>query len=150
MKLLTFYLIRLHLKEKYTIGNLYCVGVDLSGKTSRLIENQFLCNIIEDKFRGNDLKKNKVSGETCIPEGNYKIKMSYSPKYQKSLPQLLNVPYFEGVRIHSGNTAEHSEGCLLPGMNREVGKVLESKTYTDIIINKIKQYDLCNIIIKNA
>lgn len=100
MKVLTFYLLRNYLKEKYTIGNLYYTGIELNGKTTKIIEEDFLCNIIEDKFRGNDLAKKKVLGETCIPEGNYQIRMTYSPKYKKSLPQLLNVPYFEGIRIH--------------------------------------------------
>lgn len=149
MKVLTFYLLRNYLKEKYTIGNLYYTGIELNGKTTKIIEEDFLCNIIEDKFRGNDLAKKKVLGETCIPEGNYQIRMTYSPKYKKSLPQLLNVPYFEGIRIHSGNSAQDSEGCLIPGMNKEVGKVLESKKHTDVIINKIKKYDIINIIIKN-
>lgn len=149
MKVLTFYLLRNYLKDNYTIGNLYCTGIELEDKKTRMIEDQFLCNIIEDKFRGNDLSKKKVAGETCIPEGSYQIRMTYSPKYKKSLPQLLNVPYFEGIRIHSGNSAKDSEGCLIPGMNKEVGKVLDSKTHTDIIITKIKQYDLVNIIIKN-
>ena len=150
MKILTFQLTRLHLKENYSIGNLYCTGVDLNGKNSRIIENQYLCNILEDKFRGNDLSKCKVAGQTCIPEGNYQIIMSYSPRFDKELPLLVDVPFFKGVRIHSGNNANHSEGCLLPGVNREVGKVLDSVMYTDIIIHKIKQYDVCNIIIKNA
>lgn len=150
MKILTFQLTRLHLKENYTIGNLYCTGVDLNGKNSRIIENQYLCNILEDKFRGNDLSKKKVKGQTCIPEGTYQIILTYSNRFKKNLPLLLNVPFFDGVRIHSGNNAEHSEGCLLPGVNREVGKVLDSVIHTDIIIHKIKQYDLCNIIIKNA
>ncbi len=149
MKVLTLYLTRTYLKKYYTIGNLYCVGVDLSGKNSRLIENQFLCNILEDTFRGNDLAKCKIPGKTCIPEGSYIIKMTYSPRFKKDLPQLLNVPFFTGIRIHSGNNAEHSEGCLLPGMNKAVGQVLESKYHTDIIINKIKQYDICSIIVKN-
>ena len=47
----------MYLKEQYSIGNLYCTGVDVNGKNSRLIENQYLCYILEDKFRGNDLSK---------------------------------------------------------------------------------------------
>lgn len=150
MKVLTLYLMRNFLKQEYTIGNLFATGYELNGKKIRKIEEGFLCNIIEDKFRGNDLKNKKVYGETCIPEGNYEIKMTYSAKYKKELPQLMNVPFFEGIRIHSGNSAKDSEGCLIPGMNKEVGKVLDSKFHTDIIITKIKQYDLINIVIKNS
>ena len=149
MKVLTFYLLRNYLKENYTIGNLYCTGIELDGKKTRMIENQFLCNILEDKFRGNDLSKKKVAGETCIPEGNYEIKMVYSNHFKRNLPQLQNVPFFTNILIHVGNTPKDSLGCLLPGMNKEVGKVLNSKMYEDIIVEKIKQYDLVNIIIRN-
>lgn len=149
MKILTFYLTRVYLKEQYSIGNLYCTGVDVNGKNSRLIENQYLCNILEDKFRGNDLSKCKVAGRTCIPEGNYNIEMTYSPRFKRDLPLLVDVPFFTGVRIHNGNNADHSEGCLLPGENKVVGKVINSVYHTEIIINKIKQYDVCNIVIKN-
>lgn len=149
MKLLTFYLIRQYFKEKYTIGKLYCTGCFVEGKKSRLIETQYVCDILEDKFRGNDLSKTKVKGETCIPEGVYEVKMTFSPRFNRLLPELQKVPYFEGIRIHSGNTIDHTEGCLLPGINKVVGKVLESKIYTDLIIEKINQYDYCNIVVKN-
>ena len=149
VRFLTFYLLRNYLKEEYTLGNIYCTGVELDGKNTRIIEDQFICNIIEDKFRGNDLSKNKVKGQTCIPEGNYEIKMTYSPKYKREMPQLMNVPFFEGIRIHSGNSAKDSEGCLIPGMNKVVGMVLDSVYHTSIIETKIKQYDKANIIIRN-
>lgn len=149
MKVLTFYLLRNYLKENYTIGNLYSIGVDLDGKKTRMIENQFLCNILEDKFRGNDLKNKKVPGETCIPEGCYEIKLVYSPHFKRKLPQLQNVPFFTNILMHVGNEPKNSLGCLLPGENKEIGKVLNSKMYEDIIVEKIKQYDLINIVIKN-
>ena len=149
VRFLTFYLLRNFLKEKYTIGNLYCNGIELDGKKTRMIEDQFICNILEDKFRGNDLSKKKVPGETCIPEGNYEIKMTYSPRFKMLLPQLMNVPFFEGIRIHNGFDASHTEGCLITGMNKEVGKVLDSKIWLDVVITKIQQYDKSNIIIRN-
>ena len=149
MKVLTFYLLRNYLKENYTIGNLYCTGIELEGKKTRMIEEQFLCNILEDKFRGNDLSKKKVPGETCIPEGTYEIKLVYSPHFKRMLPKLMSVPFFTDVLIHVGNTPQDSRACLLPGMNKEVGKVLNSKMYEDIIVEKIKQYDIITITIKN-
>ena len=148
MKVLTFYLIREFFKEKYTIGKLYCTGSFIEEKKSRLIETQYICDILEDKFRGNDLKNKKIYGETCIPEGTYEIKMTFSPYFNRLLPEIQNVPYFEGIRIHSGNTDSHTNGCLLPGMNKAVGKVLDSKIWTDFIIEKINQYDIVNIVIK--
>ena len=122
---------RKYLKEKYTIGNLYINGV-------------FFCNILEDKIV--DLNKNglfdcgefKIKGHTAIPYGEYEVKLTYSPKFKRELPLLINVPHFEGIRIHRGNTAEDSVGCLLPGENREKGKVLNSTKYETELIKKIK------------
>lgn len=120
---------RIALKPQYTIGKLYIDGV-------------YICDTLEDQVR--DLNKNgrfdngekKVYGETAIPYGTYEITMKVkSPKFaQKSayawcggyLPRLLNVPEFEGVLLHAGNTAEDSHGCLLVGENKAVGKVLNS------------------------
>ena len=99
---------RKYLKEKYTIGNLYINGV-------------FFSNTLEDTVR--DLNKDgifncgelKISGHTAIPYGEYEIKVTYSPKFKRELPILLNVPHFEGIRIHRGNTEKDSSGCVLVG-----------------------------------
>ena len=107
--------------EDYTMGLLFIDGV-------------YFCDTIEDKYRGQDLKGKKVYGETCIPYGVYDVKITYSPKYKKDMPQILDVPYFTGVRIHSGNTAKDSSGCVIVGIKNENGKVLESrKTYNTLI-----------------
>ena len=107
--------------EDYTMGLLFIDGV-------------YFCDTIEDKYRGQDLKKTKVMNETCIPYGVYDIKITYSPKYKKNMPQILDVPYFTGVRIHSGNTAKDSFGCVIVGVKCENGKVAESrKTYNALL-----------------
>ena len=62
---------------------------------------------------------------------------SWSPKYQRMMPRLLNVPQFTGILIHSGNKPEHTAGCILTGLNKEKGKVLYSKYYADTIRDKI-------------
>ena len=69
----------------------------------------------------------KIKGKTAIPYGTYEIKWTYSPRFKKYTPQLMNVPSFEGIRIHSGNSSDHTEGCLLLGENKKVGMVLNSK-----------------------
>ena len=122
---------RKYFKETYTIGNLY-------------INGSFFSNTLEDKNR--DVDKNgkfdnsetKVYGETCIPFGTYKIVVNMSPKFKRELPRLLNVPSFEGVLIHRGNTAKDSAGCILVGENKVVGKVINSTPYEERLVKMMK------------
>lgn len=93
----------------YTIGKLY-------------IDGHYFCDTLEDTVR-----KVKIAGKTAIPAGTYKVKKTMSPRFQKILPEILNVPNFTGVRIHSGNTAADTDGCLLLGLNKAKGQVLYSK-----------------------
>ena len=149
MKILNLFLFRTHLKQNYTIGNLYHTFSDCKGKNMNILSKGYLCDTLEDTFRGNNLKGKKVYGQTCIPEGNYKIKMTYSNKFKKELPELLNVPYFEGIRIHQGNKPEDSEGCLLCGENKLVGKVINSTIKTNEVISLIEKADETYITIRN-
>lgn len=106
--------------SKYTIGKLY-------------INKEYFCDTLEDAIR-----KEKIYAETAIPFGKYEVTISYSPRFKKNLPLLLNVPGFEGVRIHSGNTKDDTEGCILVGFNKEKGKVLDSRVTFTRLMNKIK------------
>lgn len=111
---------RIALRSTYTIGRLY-------------VDGNYFCDTLEDTVR--DLNKNgkfdngekKVYGKTAIPYGTYEIKWTYSPRFKKYTPQLMNVPSFEGIRIHSGNTSADTEGCLILGENKQVGMVLNSR-----------------------
>lgn len=111
--------------DKYTIGHLYVNG-------------DYYCDVLEDTDRGlsNDMseeqiKKIKIYGKTAIPTGRYKVEVTYSPKFKRYLPILLNVKGFSGIRVHSGNTHEDTLGCLLVGFNKEKGKVLNSRVTSD-------------------
>ena len=73
----------------------------------------------------------------AISEGRYAVVISWSPKFKAWLPILLGVPNFEGIRIHAGNTAKDTEGCILVGKNREVGKVLDSRKWLYELKQKI-------------
>ena len=90
-------LIRDSFNVDFTIGKLY-------------VDDRFFCDVLEDAVR-----KEKIKGKTAIPAGAYKVILTKSVRFKKILPLLLDVPNYEGVRIHSGNTHEDTEGCLLVG-----------------------------------
>ncbi|MBR4238843.1 MAG: hypothetical protein IKQ03_05465 [Prevotella sp.] len=71
----------------------------------------------------------------AIPPGRYAVVISYSPKFKQWLPILLGVPMFKGIRIHAGNTAKDTAGCILVGENKEKGKVLNSRLW----LNRVKE-----------
>lgn len=103
-------LIRKYFTDKSTIGELY-------------IDNQFFCHILEDVDRALDSKMSikrigwlKQYANTAIPYGTYEIVISYSNRFKKYLPLLINVPGYDGIRIHPGNYHTDTEGCLLPGV----------------------------------
>lgn len=95
---------KLELKRKnkaalYTEGDLF-------------IDGEFFCNTLEDAVREEGIK---IPGETAIPEGEYEVTITWSPRFGKELPILANVPMFSGIRIHPGNDKDDTEGCILVG-----------------------------------
>ena len=121
---------RIALRDTYTIGKLYVNG-------------NYMCDTCEDKVR--DLNKDgdlldvgegKIPSKTAIPYGKYEVTLKVqSPKYSLRsvynwcngyLPRLINVPHFEGILIHAGNTADDSAGCILVGENKVKGQVINS------------------------
>lgn len=122
---------RTYRKYSYTIGKLF-------------IDGKFFCNTLEDKDRGlrqstplSDIEKIKVPSQTAIPTGIYRVILNQvSPRFSQvevyksidgKLPRLLDVPGFDGVLIHAGNTDKDTAGCILVGENKEKGKVLNSR-----------------------
>ena len=115
-------MIKLRLEREFftpteTLGSLY-------------INGKFFCFTLEDKDRGlrsshalADIRARKVAGETAIPTGTYKVVVNLSNRFKRPMPLLLNVPGFEGVRLHGGNTHHNTEGCPLVARSRNINKV---------------------------
>jgi len=74
------------------------------------VDGEYYCDTLEDIFR-----PEKVAGKTAIPRGTYKVILNHSPKFRRILPRLLDVPGFEGILIHKGNSAKDTAGCILVG-----------------------------------
>lgn len=99
----------------------------------------------EDKDRGlkssmslDEINKIKVHGKTAIPTGRYQLIISFSNRFQKYLPELLNVPGFAGIRWHAGNFEVDTDGCQLQGMQKGDNKILDSKTAMTYLMKKLE------------
>ena len=122
---------RVALRKNYTIGKLHIDGV-------------YFCDTLEDVVREPGVK---VYGQTAIPAGVYKMVLSYSQRFKRVLPLLLNVPMFEGIRIHGGTTDTDTHGCLLVGINEVKGKLLKSQiTLAKLIVllenSKLSEFEI--------
>lgn len=113
------------------------VFTEVSTTGKLFIENDEECFILEDQDRKLEAGGTKIYGRTAIPRGRYKIVLDWSPKYGRDMPHLLDVPQYEGIRIHTGNRAEDSEGCLIPGQDRVENYVRNSKLAFDALLQKM-------------
>lgn len=98
------------------------------------IESSFECYTLEDRVRATGVK---IQNLTAIPEGQYKLVIDFSSRFKRYMPHLLNVPLFSGIRIHSGNIAENTEGCLLVGQQKGIDQVLTSRVAFASFFEKI-------------
>jgi hypothetical protein len=98
---------RTQMGDKATIGHL-------------LVDGAFECLTLEDLVRdlGPD-GKGKVQDQTAIQAGRYRVVIDFSEKFQKDMLHVLDVPWFTGIRIHSGNSDQNTEGCILVGLAKE-------------------------------
>ena len=97
-----------------------------------------ICDTLEPTwrdFKGGELK---VPRKSAVPEGTYQVVVTKSKKFGKYLPLLVGVPGFEGIRIHSGNTVNDTEGCILVGQNLIKGKVLLSRLTLEKLMRLIE------------
>jgi hypothetical protein len=127
---------KLHLKrtvcaKAYTLGRLHVNG-------------KYECDTLEDADR--QLENNpedKVYGETCIPRGTYDVIITMSNRFKRELPLIKDVPGFEGIRIHPGNTHEDTHGCILVGVLADSGdRIVMSRTTFDGLFQRMERaYD---------
>jgi len=131
---------RIAKRKTYTIGRLY-IREQVMDEYLPGYEDHYFCDTLEPTWRDYEHGAYKVKGRSAIPEGRYAVVISYSPKFKQWLPILLGGPEFnkqwQGIRIHAGNTAKDTEGCILVGKNREVGKVLDSRIWVHRLKQKI-------------
>ena len=131
---------RIAKRKTYTIGRL-CIREQIADEYSTDTEDKYFCDTLEPTWRDYANGAYKVKGRSAISEGRYAVVISYSPKFKQWLPILLGGPEFnrkwQGIRIHAGNTAKDTEGCILVGQNREVGKVLDSRKWLYELKQKI-------------
>jgi len=120
---------RLHRTDHSTIGELS-------------IDGKFECFTLEDIER--DVK---IKSETAIRKGTYKVIINRSNRFKRLLPLLLNVPNFEGIRIHSGNTNHDTEGCILVGLTRSQDFIGQSRKAFNKLFKKMQNVENITITI---
>ena len=131
---------RIAKRRTYTIGRLY-IQRRVNDEYLAGTADDYFCDTLEPTWRDYANGAYKVKGRSAIPEGRYAVVISFSPKFKQWLPILLGGPEFnrkwQGIRIHAGNCSEDTEGCILVGKNREVGKVLDSRIWLHRLKQKI-------------
>ena len=113
----------------FTRGRLYLLNPKIKTSDAKM----FICHTLEDVQR--DVK---IAGKTAIPWGMYKLIVNMSNRFKKRLPLLLDVPNFEGVRIHGGNTEQNTEGCILVAARKTAIGIAGCEPVLKSIINLIE------------
>jgi hypothetical protein len=114
-------LVRTTFTDVSTIGELY-------------IDRERFCYTLEDPVR-----EKKIPKVTAIPYGTYTIIMTYSPKFEMMMPLLCGVPNYEGVRIHAGNNAQDTDGCILVGFTKGKDVIGESRKAFNTLLTMFKE-----------
>lgn len=107
-----------------------------------LVNGSFGYYTLEDLVR-----HRKIAGETAIPAGRYRVRLTYSPRFGRLMPSVEGVPGFSGVRIHSGNDHQDTEGCILVGMAKGQldgdpdPEILQSRAAYSELFGRLKRVD---------
>ena len=111
--------------DKSSVGTLYVNGLKE-------------CHTLEDRDRHLEDGGEKVYGETAIPRNTYKVVITYSNRFKQPMPLLVDVPGFEGIRIHPGNTDQNTEGCILVGVGIGQDRLYNSRQAYERLFNKLE------------
>ncbi len=131
---------RIAKRKTYTIGRLY-IRQQVMDEYLPGTADEYFCDTLEPTWRDYQNGAYKVKGRSAIPEGRYAVVISWSPKLGAWLPILLGGPEFnkqwQGIRIHAGNTAKDTQGCILVGKNKLAGQVVDSRIWLHRLKQKI-------------
>lgn len=118
-------LIREKCTTTYTAGRLLADGVDF-------------CLTLEDIDRRIEAGGKKIPGDTCIPRGTYPVVIDFSRRFRREMLHVLDVPQFDGIRIHAGNTVADTEGCILLGSEMAAGFLRNSRTTVQRLFDRVR------------
>ena len=103
------------------------------------IEGQRICDTLEDADRKLEEGGKKIYGKTAIPRGKYEVKITWSNRFKKYMMEVLEVPQFEGIRIHAGNTHENTDGCPLCGEAIDEYTLINSRVMTNRVYDMVEK-----------
>lgn len=132
MKTLNFKLIRKEFLEDRTLGIL-------------LLNGEFYGYTLEDTYRGDDVK---IKHKTAIPTGNYELTLRYSKTYAEERVYVENVPMFEAIQFHGGNSPDDTSGCILIAKNRYKDQIqgsLKNKIIKDVEFSEFAFLEIVNL-----
>ena len=147
---------RIAKRKNYTIGKLYLRTEEVE-EFRTYTSDKYICDTLEPPCIEmkvdrtveevlNDKSLLKSIKPCAIPEGEYRVSMTYSPRYKTQLPLITGDSRFnslwQGIRIHAGNTAKDTQGCILVGENKIVGMVLNSRLTLRTLLTSLKGRDV--------
>lgn len=102
------------------------------------VDGKFLGETLEDPDRRLEDGGTKIDGDTAIPRGRYKITVTFSQRFQRPMPLLHDVPGFDGIRVHGGNSEADTHGCPLLGQRRTATGIAECSGVNDRLMNLLE------------